>query len=66
MILQAEAILKMNDFCIKTCPLGVKKSEEFLAKNNSAYDAALDMHFFVDECKKTCPHKNKFSETKEN
>jgi hypothetical protein len=56
----------MNDFCIKTCPLGVKKSEEFLAKNNSAYDAALDMHFFVDECKKTCPHKNKFSETKEN
>ncbi len=50
----------MNDFCIKGCPLGTEKSKEFLDKNNSAYDAAMDMHFFVENCIKTCPHKDKF------
>ena len=33
----------INDFCIKECPLGIEKSEEFLDKNNSAFDAAMDM-----------------------
>lgn len=55
----------MNDFCIKSCPLGKKKSKELLDKNNSVYDAAMDMRFFVEECLKTCPHKDKFK-AKEN
>ena len=55
----------MNDFCIKGCPLGIEKSKEFLDKNDSAYDAAMDMYFFVEECLKTCPHKDKLN-TKEN
>jgi hypothetical protein len=46
-----------NDFCIKSCPVGIEKSKELLDKNNSAYDAAIDMYFFVEECMKTCPHK---------
>jgi Fe-S-cluster-containing dehydrogenase component len=56
----------MNDYCIKDCPLGIEKSKELLDKANSVYDAAMDMRFFVDECIKTCPHKDKFSKTKEN
>lgn len=48
-----------NKYCIKTCELGKRKSEEFLALNNSAYDAAMDMCAFVDKCRITCPHKNK-------
>lgn len=44
-----------NEYCIKHCELGCKKSKEFLDQSNSAYDAALDMHWFVEECKKTCP-----------
>jgi hypothetical protein len=55
----------MEDYCIKQCPVGMKKSEEFLEAHNSACDAALDMYFFVEECLKTCPHKDKFN-TKEN
>lgn len=50
---------EVKDFCIKSCPLGIEKSKEFLDKNNSAYDAAMDMHFFVKECMKTCPYKDK-------
>jgi hypothetical protein len=56
----------MNDFCIKECAFGKAKSNEFLDRNDSAYDAAMDMCFFVDECMKTCPHKDKFSKAKEN
>lgn len=44
-----------NEYCIKNCELGRRKSRELLDQNNSAYDAALDMHWFVEECKKTCP-----------
>lgn len=43
-----------NEYCIKHCELGCKKSKELLDKHNSAYDAALDMHWFVEGCKKTC------------
>lgn len=50
---------EVNDFCIKECPLGIEKSEEFLDKNNSAFDAAMDMHCYVKECIKTCPYKDK-------
>lgn len=56
----------MNDFCIKECPLGKKKSEELLDKNNSAYDAAVDMLYFVEECIKTCPNKEKFQNIDKN
>ena len=48
----------MNDYCIDKCPLGKEKSKEFLDKNESAYDAAMDMHFFVQECLKTCSYKD--------
>ena len=51
---------EVKDFCIKGCPLGREKSKELLDKNNSAYDAAMDMYFFVEECVKTCPYRDKF------
>ena len=44
--------------CSKECPKGIKASDECLNKNNSAYDAALDFIAFVNECSKTCSHKN--------
>lgn len=53
---------EVRDFCIKDCPLGKEKSREFLDKNNSVYDAATDMYFFVEECIKTCPYKKKKEE----
>lgn len=46
------------DYCYKKCKLGKSKSAHLLAINNSAYDAAIDFRFFVDECYKTCPHKD--------
>lgn len=49
----------MNDFCITDCPLGIEKSKEFLNKNNSVYDAVIDMRFFVEECIKTCPYRDR-------
>jgi hypothetical protein len=55
----------MNNYCIKECPLGKEKSEEFLNRNNSAYDAAMDMYFFVEECKNTCPYKDKLNAKKD-
>ena len=44
-------------YCDKNCPIGKLKSTEFLDKNNSAYDAALDFMWFTEECFKTCPYK---------
>lgn len=52
---------ELKDFCIEGCPLGKEKSEEFLRINNSPFDAAVDMHFFVKECIKTCPYKDKYN-----
>lgn len=46
-------------YCDKICMIGKKASEDFLLKNNSAYDAALDFIFFTKECFKTCPYKDK-------
>ena len=43
-------------YCHKKCCIGQQKSDEFLNRNNSAYDAAVDFWFFVDECFKTCPY----------
>ena len=50
-----------NMYCIKKCPLGKQKSKEFLNYNNSAYDAAIDMQLFVENCKTTCAY-NKINE----
>ena len=58
-------MIEMNDFCIEKCPLGKEKSKEFLTINNSVYDAVVDMYYFVEECTKTCPYKDKLN-TKEN
>ena len=44
-------------YCDNICPLGSKKSEEFLDKNNSVFDAAIDFTYFVEECFKTCPYR---------
>lgn len=45
-------------YCIKECPIGKKQSEKFLEDAESAWDAAFDMHLFVDECIKTgCPYE---------
>ena len=32
------------------CPYGSEKKDEFLSNNNSAFDAAIDMEAFVNEC----------------
>lgn len=45
------------NYCNKKCTIGQAASNKFLDINNSAYDAAMDFRFFVDNCFKTCPHK---------
>ena len=49
-------------YCVTECELGKRKQKEFLEKNNSAYDAALDMIWFVEDCMRTCPRFNKAEE----
>ncbi len=49
-------------YCDKNCLIGKEKSKEFLDSNNSAYDAAMDFMWFVEECFKTCPYKDKHTE----
>jgi hypothetical protein len=46
------------DYCYKICSVGKKAAAEFLDKNNSAYDAAIDFWSFTDECFKNCPYKD--------
>jgi hypothetical protein len=46
------------DYCYKKCSTGKKASDEFIDKNNSVYDAAVDFWSFTDECFKTCPYKD--------
>jgi hypothetical protein len=41
-------------YCYQECPVGKVKSKEFLDASNSAYDAALDMMWFVEKCSETC------------
>lgn len=40
---------KYSLYCIRECPIGKLKSDEFLKVNNSGIDAAIDMQFFVDK-----------------
>lgn len=49
------------NYCRKICSIGKAKSEEFLDRNNSAYDAAIDFLVFTDKCFETCPFKDKHS-----
>ena len=44
-------------YCCESCSIGKAASENFLAINNSAFDAAIDFQYFVDNCFKSCPHK---------
>lgn len=46
------------EYCYKKCKKGKNNSDRFLKENNSVYDAAIDFWFFVDDCFKTCPHKD--------
>jgi hypothetical protein len=47
------------NYCGKKCSIGKEKSNIFLNKNNSAYDAAMDFVWFTEECFRTCPFKDK-------
>lgn len=53
------------DYCNENCPIGKKAKDEFLNDNNSVFDAVIDFWYFVDECIKTCPYKDKYT-TEEN
>ena len=45
-------------YCIDECPIGKPKAEEYLQKNNSGIDAAIDMQFFVNRCIEVgCPYE---------
>jgi hypothetical protein len=50
-------------YCNDTCTVGQAARDDFLASNNSAYDAAMDFRFFVKNCFLTCPHKNEHNQT---
>ena len=43
-----------KQYCSEKCPIGIAKKEELLNSNNSAYDAAMDMYWFVEQCCRTC------------
>jgi len=45
-------------YCDNQCNVGIKARDKFLAENNSAYDAAFDFLYFVENCFKTCPYKD--------
>lgn len=46
-------------YCIDKCPIGIRTKEEFLNKNDSVYDAAMDFQRFTEKCFETCIYKNK-------
>lgn len=43
-----------DEYCRFTCEKGCKAQDRFIEQNNSAFDAVIDMHFFLDNCRKTC------------
>lgn len=49
-----ELTKEQQDYCYRECPIGKTKSRELLDASNSAYDAALDMMWFVEKCSETC------------
>ena len=44
-------------YCDNGCEKGKKMLNEYLDKNNSAFDAFVDFQYFVEECSKSCPYK---------
>ena len=50
-------------YCNDKCSIGQAASQKFLSINNSAFDAAMDFRFFVDNCFKSCPHKAEHQST---
>ena len=44
-------------YCNEKCDIGAKAREQFLANNNSAYDAVIDFLHFEAQCRNTCPYK---------
>lgn len=52
-------------YCNDICSKGQKASDEFIKKADSAFDAAIDFWAFVEECIKTCPYKDKYTEENE-
>ena len=49
--------MQNKDVC-ETCKIYQDKKEELLRIHSSAFGAAADMWFFIDECSKTCIYKN--------
>jgi hypothetical protein len=44
-------------YCNNNCTIGIAARDKFLAQNNSVFDAAFDFNCFVENCFKSCPHK---------
>lgn len=49
--------MENKDVC-ETCKIYQDKKEELLRIHNSAFGAASDMWYFIEECSKTCNLKN--------
>lgn len=52
------------NYCETTCERGKRVLGEYLAKNNSAYDAFIDFRCFVEGCLKSCPYASSTDITK--
>lgn len=52
-------------YCNNKCATGMAMRNEFLAKNNSVFEAAADFSHFTENCFKTCPYKEAHNRTKE-
>ena len=46
--------IEQRMYCSDECLIGKAKKEELLNTHNSGYDAALEMHWFVEKCAETC------------
>ena len=44
-------------YCNDQCPVGKRAQARFIEENNSAFDAAIDFRFFIEDCFKSCPYK---------
>jgi hypothetical protein len=47
------------EYCNQKCSVGKAASQKCLDKNESVSDAAIDFWYFIEECFKTCPYKDK-------
>ena len=46
--------IEQKIYCSDECPIRRAKKKELLDAHNSAYDAVLEMHWFVEKCAETC------------